>query len=176
MLENFKNEMRSLSESKDIMSKIIFLKENILMFFLIIFIFFLDRYSKTFILNNLNENLVYINDFINFDLIWNTGIGFGLLSSSSTLIYNTISVIVGIIVIFLILISLKSDKFDKIAFSLIIGGALGNFYDRIFFKAVPDFIDIHYGNFHWFTFNIADIFITIGVICLIIKGFFIKDK
>ena len=176
MLENFKNEMRSLSESKDIMSKIIFLKENILMFFLIIFIFFLDRYSKTFILNNLNENLVYINDFINFDLIWNTGIGFGFLSSSSTLIYNTISIIVGIIVIFLILISLKSDKFDKTAFSLIIGGALGNFYDRIFFKAVPDFIDIHYGNFHWFTFNIADIFITIGVICLIIKGFFIKDK
>ena len=158
------------------MSKIIFLKENILMFFLIIFIFFLDRYSKTFILNNLNENLVYINDFINFDLIWNTGIGFGFLSSSSTLIYNIISIIVGIIVISLILISLKSDKFDKNAFSLIIGGALGNFYDRIFFKAVPDFIDIHYGNFHWFTFNIADIFITIGVICLIIKGFFIKDK
>ena len=158
------------------MSKIIFLKENILMFFLIIFIFFLDRYSKTFILNNLNENLVYINDFINFDLIWNTGIGFGFLSSSSTLIYNIISIIVGIIVISLILISLKSDKFDKTAFSLIIGGALGNFYDRIFFKAVPDFIDIHYGNFHWFTFNIADIFITIGVICLIIKGFFIKDK
>ena len=176
MLENFKNEMRSLSESKDIMSKIIFLKENILMFFLIIFIFFLDRYSKTFILNNLNENLVYINDFINFDLIWNTGIGFGFLSSSSTLIYNTISIIVGRIVIFLILISLKSDKFDKTAFSLIIGGALGNFYDRIFFKAVPDFIDIHYGNFHWFTFNIADIFITIGVICLIIKGFFVKGK
>ena len=175
MLENFKNEMRSLAESKDIMSKIIFLKENILMFFLIIFIFFLDRYSKTFILNNLNENLVYINDFINFDLIWNTGIGFGLLSSSSTLIYNTISIIVGIIVIFLILISLKSDKFDKTAFSLIIGGALGNFYDRIFFKAVPDFIDIHYGNFHWFTFNIADIFITIGIICLITIGFFIKD-
>ena len=176
MLENFKNEMRSLSESKDIMSKIIFLKENILMFFLIIFIFFIDRFSKTFMLNNVNENLIYINDFINFDLIWNTGIGFGFLSSSSSLIYNTISIIVGIIVIVLILISLKSDKFDKTAFSLIIGGALGNFYDRIFFKAVPDFIDIHYGNFHWFTFNIADIFITIGVICFIIKGFFIKDK
>ena len=158
------------------MNKVIFLKENVLMFFLIILIFFLDRYSKTFILNNLNENLIYINNFINFDLIWNTGVGFGFLSSSSSLIYNTISVMVGIIVIALIFISLKSDKFDKIAFSLIIGGALGNFYDRIFFKAVPDFIDIHYGNFHWFTFNIADIFITIGVICLITKGFFIKDK
>ena len=158
------------------MNKVIFLKENILMFFLIIIIFFLDRYSKTFMLSNLNENLIYINDFINFDLIWNTGIGFGFLSSSSSLIYNTISVLVGIIVIALVFISLKSDKFDKTVFSLIIGGALGNFYDRIFFKAVPDFIDIHYGNFHWFTFNIADIFITIGVICLIIKGFFIKDK
>ena len=158
------------------MNKVIFLKENILMFFLIILVFFLDRYSKTFILSNLNENLIYINDFINFDLIWNTGIGFGFLSSSSSLIYNTISVLVGIIVIVLIYISLKSDKFDKTAFSLIIGGALGNFYDRIFFNAVPDFIDIHYGNFHWFTFNIADIFITIGVICFITKGFFVKDK
>jgi len=158
------------------MNKVIFLKENILMFFLIILVFFLDRYSKTFMLSNLNENLIYINDFINFDLIWNTGIGFGFLSSSSSLIYNTISVIVGIIVIALIYISLKSDKFDKTSFSLIIGGALGNFYDRIFFNAVPDFIDIHYGNFHWFTFNIADIFITIGVICFITKGFFVKDK
>ncbi len=158
------------------MNKVIFLKENILMFFLIILVFFLDRYSKTFMLSNLNENLIYINDFINFDLIWNTGIGFGFLSSSSSLIYNTISVLVGIIVIVLIYISLKSDKFDKTAFSLIIGGALGNFYDRIFFNAVPDFIDIHYGNFHWFTFNIADIFITIGVICFITKGFFVKDK
>ena len=158
------------------MNKVIFLKENILMFFLIILVFFLDRYSKTFMLSNLNENLIYINDFINFDLIWNTGIGFGFLSSSTSLIYNTISGVVGIIVIALIYISLKSDKFDKTAFSLIIGGALGNFYDRIFFNAVPDFIDIHYGNFHWFTFNIADFFITIGVICFIIKGFFIKDK
>ena len=158
------------------MNKFIFLKENILMLFLIIFIFFLDRFSKTFMLSNVNENLIYINDFINFDLIWNTGIGFGFLSSGSSFVYNTISILVGIIVIALILISLKSDKFDKIAFSLIIGGALGNFYDRIFFKAVPDFIDIHYGNFHWFTFNIADIFITIGVICLITKGIFVKGK
>ena len=158
------------------MKKVIFIKENNLMFFLIILVFFLDRYSKTFMLSNLNENLIYINDFINFDLIWNTGIGFGFLSSSSSLIYNTISVIVGIIVIALIYISLKSDKFDKTAFSLIIGGALGNFYDRIFFNAVPDFIDIHYGNYHWFTFNIADIFITIGLICFITKGFFVKDK
>ena len=106
------------------MNKVIFLKKNILMFSLIIFIFLIDRYSKNFILSNLNANLIYINDFINFDLIWNTGIGFGLLSSNSNLIYNTISAIVGIVVIALILISLKSDKFDQTAFSLIIGGAL----------------------------------------------------
>ena len=176
MLENIRNKMRSLSESKHIMNKVIFIRENILMFLIISFIFLLDRLSKIFMLNNLSENSIYINDFINFDLIRNTGVGFGLLSSSSTLMYNTISIIVGIIVFYLIFLSLKSDKFDKIAFSLIIGGALGNFYDRIFLKAVPDFIDIHYGKFHWFTFNIADIFITIGVICFITKGFFIKDK
>ena len=158
------------------MNKVIFLKENILMFFLIILVFFLDRYSKTFMLSNLNENLIYINDFINFDLIWNTGIGFGFLRSSSSLVYNSITVIVGIIVITLFFISLKSDKFDKTAFSLIIGGALGNFYDRILFKAVPDFIDIHYGNFHWFTFNLADIFISMGIIAFILKGFFIKNS
>ena len=157
------------------MNKVIFLKENILMFFLIILVFFLDRYSKTFMLSNLNENLIYINDFINFDLIWNTGIGFGFLSSSSSLIYNTISVLVGIIVIALVFISLKSDKFDKTVFSLIIGGALGNFYDRITFKAVPDFIDLHYGNFHWFTFNVADIFVTLGVLLYLFKNFFIKN-
>ena len=156
------------------MNKSIFLKETYLMLSLIMFIFLLDRCSKIYILKKLNESLIYINDFINFDLIWNTGIGFGFLSSSSNLIYNTISILIGIIIIALIFISLKSDKFDKAAFSLIIGGALGNFYDRIFFKAVPDFIDFHYGDFHWFTFNIADFFITIGVICLITKGFFIK--
>ena len=80
----------------------------------------------------------------------------------------------GIIVIALIYISLKSDKFDKTAFSLIIGGALGNFYDRIFFNAVPDFIDLHIGNFHWFTFNFADIFITLGVILILINEILLK--
>ena len=71
---------------------------------------------------------------------------------------------------------MKIDKIDKIIFSIIIGGALGNFYDRVSFKAVPDFIDLHYGNFHWFTFNLADIFITIGIITFIMKDFFIKNK
>ena len=81
-----------------------------------------------------------------------------------------------LLILFLVIVSFSSDKIDKIIFSIIIGGALGNFYDRVSFKAVPDFIDLHYGNFHWFTFNLADIFITIGIITFIMKDFFIKNK
>ena len=151
-------------------------KENFYFLVTILFIFSIDRYTKIKIINNLSDTSFFLNDFLNFDLLWNIGIGFGLLSSNSSIFYNLISTIIAFVIIFLIIIGIKSDKFDKIAFSVIIGGALGNFYDRIYFKAVPDFIDLHYKDFHWFTFNIADIFITIGVLCLITKGFFVKNK
>ena len=164
--------MITFKEIKNEISK----KENFNFLIIILFIFSIDRYSKIKIMNNFSDTSFYINDFLNFDLLWNIGIGFGLLSSNSSIFYNLISTIIAFVIIFLIIIGIKSDKFDKIAFSVIIGGALGNFYDRIFFKAVPDFIDLHYKDFHWFTFNIADIFITIGVLCLITKGFFVKDK
>ena len=154
----------------------IFIRENIYFLVIVLITFFLDRYSKLQIIKNFSENTFYFNDFINLDLIWNTGIGFGLLTTADNLIYNVISSIIGIVIIILIYISFKSDKFDKIVFSFIIGGALGNFYDRLVFKGVPDFIDLHYGNFHWFTFNLADIFISIGIIAFIIKGFFIKNN
>ena len=154
----------------------IFIRENIYFLAIILITFFLDRYSKLQIIKNYNDNTFYFNDFINLDLIWNTGIGFGLLTTADNLIYNIISSIIGIVIIIIIYISFKSDKFDKIVFSFIIGGALGNFYDRLVFKGVPDFIDLHYGNFHWFTFNLADIFISIGIIAFIIKGFFIKNN
>ena len=154
----------------------IFIRENIYFLVIVLITFFLDRYSKLEILKNYNDNTFYFNDFINLDLIWNTGIGFGLLTTADNLIYNIISSIIGIVIIIIIYISFKSDKFDKIVFSFIIGGALGNFYDRLVFKGVPDFIDLHYGNFHWFTFNLADIFISIGIIAFIIKGFFIKNN
>ena len=137
---------------------------------MIIIIFFLDRYSKIQILKNFQENIFYVNDYLNFNLIWNTGIGFGIFSYSSNLFYNIMTTIIGIVILLLVFLSFKYDKTDKIIFSFIIGGALGNFYDRIIFKAVPDFIDIHYNNFHWFTFNIADIFITIGIITFLLKG------
>ena len=130
----------------------------------------MDRYTKIEIINNFSENSFYINDFINFDLVWNTGIGFGLFQSSSILLYNSISLLIAFFILFLIYLLIISDKLDKISLSLIIGGAIGNFYDRMIFKAVPDFIDLHYKNFHWFTFNVADILISLGIIIFLIKG------
>ena len=160
---------------KEIKNKIL-KKENFYFLLIIFVIFILDRYSKIQIIKDLNDPVIYINEFLNLDLIWNTGIGFGLLSSDSTLFYNLISVVILTVIFFIIFIGLKSDKYDKSVFSLIIGGAVGNFYDRLIYNAVPDFIDLHYNNFHWFTFNLADIFISIGIIAFIIKGFFIKNN
>ena len=136
----------------------------------------MDRYSKIQIINNFSENIFYINDFINFNLIWNTGIGFGFLSTISNLIYNSITGAICIVIVFLVSLIIKAKTTDKVLFSLIIGGALGNVYDRITYFAVPDFIDIHYKNFHWFTFNIADIFITVGILVFIAKDLILKDE
>ena len=150
-------------------------KKNLICILIIVLSFLFDRIAKIKIINyQLNNNPIYINDFINLDLVWNIGIGFGLFSSNSNLIYNSLTVIIGGVIIFLIYLIAKSTFIDKILFSLILGGALGNFYDRIIYFAVPDFIDIHYQSFHWFTFNIADIFISIGIISLITKDLFLK--
>ena len=145
-------------------------KENLYYLIIIITIFFLDRYSKIQIVNSFSDSSVYINQFLNFELTWNTGVGFGLLSSINSIYYNSISILIALVIFFLIYTSLKAGKYEKIVFSLIIGGALGNLYDRLTFNAVPDFIDIHYDQFHWFTFNVADIFITLGIIAYIMKG------
>ena len=151
------------------------LKKNNIYFLVLIFIIFaIDRISKLKIIGSLSDDTYYLNDFINLDLIWNIGIGFGLLSTDSSLLYNFVSIIVAIVIIYLIYILIISDNLDKFILSIIIGGALGNFYDRLIYKAVPDFIDVHYNNFHWFTFNIADIFITMGIMIFIIRGIFIK--
>jgi len=150
-------------------------KENIVVIILIIVLFSLDRTSKIQIINNFSERVYLINDFINFDLTWNTGIGFGLLSFDSSLIYNSITVFIGLVILFLIYLAITSANTEKLIFSTIIGGAIGNFYDRLVFSAVPDFIDLHYYNFHWFTFNVADIFITLGIMSFLMKGFFVKN-
>ena len=165
------NLLANLKEIKNYFLK----KENIYYFFLIITIFFLDRYTKFQIINNFNENIYFVNNFINIDLIWNTGISFGLLSSDSSLIYNSISSIIGLVIIFLVYFIIISSRTDKVIFSIIVGGAVGNFYDRLIYRAVPDFIDLHYQNFHWFTFNLADIFITIGIVAYIFKDLIMRQ-
>ena len=162
-------------DPKEIKNKII-TKNNLYSLFLILIIFFFDRYTKLFVLNNFTENTYYLNDYINLDLIWNIGIGFGLMSTESDLIYNSITFLIAIVLLFLIFFLIISDIIDKTIYTIIIGGALGNFYDRLIFRAVPDFIDIHYKNFHWFTFNVADIFISLGIIFFIIRSFFVNNK
>jgi len=150
-------------------------KENIYFLTLALIIFFFDRASKSKIINDFNQSTYYINEYINFDLIWNIGIGFGFLSTESSLFYNAVTIFIGLVILFLFNFLIISKKIDKLIYSIIIGGALGNFYDRLTYKAVPDFIDFHYENFHWFTFNVADIFITIGILIFIVRSFFIKN-
>ena len=165
------NLLANLKEIKNYFLK----KENIYYLIILIIIFFLDRYSKFIVINNFSERTHYINKYVNLDLIWNIGIGFGFLSTDSSLFYNLVSITVGIVIIFLLYVFAQSEQIDKIIYTIIIGGALGNFFDRLTYKAVPDFIDLHYNNFHWFTFNVADIFITIGISIFIIRSFFIKN-
>ena len=138
-------------------------------------IYYFDRFTKNIIINSYNKNQIFINDYLNFDLIWNTGIGFGFFSTTSNILYYLITILIGMVILGLLYLLLISDNIDKITYSIIIGGALGNFHDRILFQAVPDFIDLHYKSFHWFTFNVADIFITIGIIAFVVRGFFVKN-
>ena len=140
-------------------------------------IFFLDRYSKNLILELLeNEKYLFINNYLNLNLVFNTGIGFGFLSLDAGIYYFILSFFIFLVILTLFLLMLKSNGSEKVFFSFIIGGAIGNLYDRIFFKAVPDFIDFHFHNFHWFSFNIADIFISLGIIFMLINEFGFKNK
>ena len=153
-----------------------FLSKNIYISFSIVFlIYFLDRLSKIYVIeldkNNLGSD-IFNSAYLNIVLIWNKGIAFGLLSFSESYLYNIISLIIAIIIIVLVIMSLKSQGFKRYSLLMIVGGALGNLHDRIFFNAVPDFIDFHIGNFHWFIFNVSDIFITLGVISMIVLELF----
>ena len=150
-------------------------KENIFIFLIILFCVLLDRYTKNEVIINFSENVFFINNFINIDLIWNTGIGFGFFSTESSLIYNLVSALVGAVIVILCYFTIISEATDKLIYAIIIGGAIGNFYDRLIFNAVPDFIDLHYDRYHWFTFNVADIFITLGII-IFLTNEFLKNK
>lgn len=123
-----------------------------------------------------NEKYLYINNYLNFDLVFNTGIGFGFFSFSSGIYYNILSIIIFLIILALLFVMFKSRPSEKIFFSFIIGGAIGNLYDRIILKAVPDFIDFHINEYHWFTFNIADIFISFGIIFMILNELITKTN
>ena len=140
-------------------------------FFFILFIFSLDRFSKSYVISQNEKNLsvdLFTSKFLNISLIWNEGIAFGLLSFDESYFYNFLTILIIIIIIVIFFMILKSEGLKKYSFLMVLGGALGNLYDRIFFKAVPDFIDFHIGNFHWFIFNVSDIFISLGVLFLII--------
>ena len=149
-----------------------FLSKNFYISFSIVaLIYFLDRLTKIYVIqlnkNNLGSD-IFNSAYLNIVLIWNKGIAFGLFSFDESHLYNILSLIISIIVVILVIMSLKSHGFKRYSLLMIVGGALGNLHDRIFFNAVPDFIDFHVGNFHWFIFNVSDIFITLGVISMII--------
>ena len=145
---------------------------------LILFIFGIDRISKIYIIQTiqLKGSDIFLYDFLNLTLNWNRGIAFGLLSSNANLFYHIVSALILLIIVYLIYLMVTSDNSGKIIISLIIGGAIGNVYDRFTYFAVPDFIDFHLKDFHWFTFNFADIFISIGIILMIINEFFMRKK
>jgi signal peptidase II len=147
-------------------------KKKIYLFIFVLVLFIIDRVSKILILKNFLNNSsseIYINSFLNFSLVWNSGIGFGILQLEANIFYLLISIIISAINLILIYWMFTSSNYlESIFISIILGGALGNLFDRYYYSSVPDFIDLHYESFHWFTFNIADIFITIGIIGLII--------
>jgi signal peptidase II len=151
-------------------------KKKIYLFIFVLVLFIIDRVSKILILKNFLNNSsseIYINSFLNFSLVWNSGIGFGILQLEANIFYLLISIIITAINLILIYWMLTSSNYlESIFISIILGGALGNLFDRYYYSSVPDFIDLHYESFHWFTFNIADIFITIGIIGLIIIDLF----
>ena len=145
-------------------------KKPIINLFVVIIIFSLDRISKFYVILQSEKNISYDlfeSKFLNINLVWNDGIAFGLLSFDKDYLYNLLTILIIVLIVIIFFMILKSKGFKKYSLLMVLGGALGNLYDRIYFKAVPDFIDFHIGNFHWFIFNVSDIFISLGVLFLI---------
>ena len=155
------------------------LKNFYLNLVIILIVFIFDRATKLYILKLAEVEAsvdVYLTPYLNLFLIWNKGIAFGLFSIDGSIIYNSITILISLIIITILFMMFKNNNIRRYFFALIAGGALGNFYDRIVYSAVPDFIDLHFYGFHWFVFNIADIFITIGVLILILIEILDKNK
>ena len=156
------------------------LKKKIIINLLLVFlIFLLDRISKIYVIylnNKFLGNEIFSSKFLNITLIWNEGIAFGIFSFEDKTLYNFLTILIFTIILAIALMVIKSEGLKKYSLLMILSGALGNIFDRIYYKAVPDFIDIHIGNFHWFIFNIADIFITLGVVFMIFLELFVSNK
>ena len=148
-----------------------FFNKNFYIYLFFVFLIFIsDRFSKIYVINESVknfDNFILKSAYLNIRLIWNDGIAFGLFSFDNKILYNLLSLLILIIILAIIYMIINGNGFRRFSLTLILGGALGNFYDRVFYKAVPDFIDFHVNNFHWFIFNVADIFITTGVIFMI---------
>ena len=145
-------------------------KKSIINLFVVIIIFSLDRISKFYVILQSEKNIsddLFESKFLNINLVWNEGIAFGLLSFDKDYLYNLLTILIIVLIIIIFFMILKNIGFKKYSLLMVLGGALGNLYDRIYFKAVPDFIDFHIGNFHWFIFNVSDIFISLGILLLI---------
>ena len=157
-----------------------YLKKNyIINLIIIITIFLLDRITKFYVIFKSETNLsssLFTSKFLNINLIWNEGIAFGLFSFSEKTYYNILTILIIAVTLVIFWMILKSKRLERLAFMMIFSGSLGNIFDRLFYSAVPDFIDFHIKTFHWFIFNVADIFITIGVIILIYNELFLKNK
>jgi len=155
------------------------IKENWVFLVIIILAFLLDRVSKNYVVNFFlthGSDSYYFNSFLNFVLLWNTGMAFGIFESDSYT-YHAFSFLIFLVIVFLIVWLFKSiRKIEKTSIALIIGGALGNWFDRLVYNAVPDFIDLHYLDFHWFVFNVSDIIISVGILLLIVSDFFLKTN
>ena len=154
-------------------------KSFIISSLLVFSIFLLDRFSKIYVIyldKILNGEEIYSSKFLNLKLIWNNGVAFGFFSANETTYYNILTFIIILVILFVSYLLKRSNGFEKIALLMIFSGAIGNLFDRIIYRAVPDFIDFHVGSFHWFIFNIADVFITIGVFFMILIEIFVKDE
>jgi len=146
---------------------------------IIFFIFFLDRVVKIYLINLQSSGVdvdYYLTAFLNIYLVWNTGIGFGLFSVESNIFYHILTLIIGFINMGLVYFLIKTKESYSYLIAIILGGSLGNLFDRVYYYAVPDFIDLHFKNYHWFIFNIADIFISVGIIGFIVNELLKKDK
>ena len=145
----------------------------------ILLVFLIDRISKIYVIN-LDDKLLgsemFSSNFLNINLIWNEGIAFGLFSFNEKTFYNILTIIILIIILIIFIMTIKSDGLRKYSLLMILGGALGNLFDRLYYKAVPDFIDFHIGDFHWFIFNFADVFITLGVFFMILLEIIDNNK